>query len=172
MNILRTIVVFADDNTPMYVYEDPDVLKENLETQALKITYWFQANKMVVSGEMTKLLVFGTQINRSVKLANKTIKVCVDGHETQESESEKLLGFIVNEIEAWKNHLHGDEDNLELLKDLSKWIGMLKQLRINIPTLKFKMLISGLFTSRLIYGLSAWAQYVNQEECIKKFNKP
>ena len=68
----------------------------------------------------------------------------------------KLLGIIVNKIGSWKNHLHGDEDNLGLLKDLSKRIGMLKQLRRNIPTVKFKMLTSGLFTSKLIYGLSAW----------------
>ena len=65
--------------------------------------FWFQDNKMVVSGEKTKLLVIGTQMNRSVKLANRTLKVYVDGHETHERDSEKLLGIIVNKNGTWKS---------------------------------------------------------------------
>ena len=151
-----SIVVFADDNTPMLRHEDPVQLKEQLEVQALKITNWFQLNRMIVSGDKTKLLIVGTRSNRASKLENRTIEVNVDGHATPESESEKLLGIIVNKFGTWKNHLHGDNENSGLLKDLSKRIGMLRQLRKNLPTVKFKMIVSGLFTSKLIYGITAW----------------
>ena len=151
-----TIVVFADDNTPMFRHEDPDYLREHLEAQALCITTWFQKNRMVVSGDKTKLLVIGTHSNRSVKLENRRLKIIVDGHETIESESEKLLGIIVNELGTWKNHLYGDDENIGLLKELSKRIGMLRKLRKSLPTAKFKMIISGLFTSKLMYGITAW----------------
>ena len=70
--------------------------------------------------------------------------------------SEKLLGIIVNKTGTWKHHLHGNEENLGLLKDLSKQIGMLRKLRNNLPEVRFKMLLSGLFTSKLIYGMTAW----------------
>ena len=35
-------------------------------------------------------------------------------------------------------------------------IGMLKQLRRHLSINKFKILVSGLFTSKLIYGIAAW----------------
>ena len=151
-----SIVVFADDNTPMYRHKDPEALRENLEAQAFRITTWFQKNKMIVSGDKTKFLLIGTHANRKSKLDDRTLKITVDGHETPESESEKLLGIIVNKAGTWKHHLHGNEENLGLLKDLSKRIGMLRKLRRNLPVVKFKMLVSGLFSSKLIYGISAW----------------
>ena len=88
-----TIVVFADDNTPMLKNENPDKLKEELEAQVLKITTWFQANRMVVSGDKTKFLVIGTSSNRTSKIGNRKLKITVGGHETEESDDEKLLGI-------------------------------------------------------------------------------
>ena len=151
-----TIVVFADDNTPMLKNENPDKLKEELEAQVLKITTWFQANRMVVSGDKTKFLVIGTSSNRTSKIGNRKLKITVDGHETEESDDEKLLGIYINKFGTWKNHLLGNDEKSGLLKDLSKRIGMLKQLRKHLPNTKFKMIISGLFTSKLIYGITAW----------------
>ena len=146
-----TVVVFADDNTPMFKHANPDILQEKLEQIARKITNWFHSNQMIVSGEKTKLLVIGTSSNRKSKLGDRIIKLIVDGHETEECESEKLLGLVINQFGTWKNHLHGDGgDNKGLLKDLSKRVGMLKQLRKNLSISRFKMLISGLFSSKLI----------------------
>ena len=151
-----SIVVFADDNTPMSKHKNPDQLIENLEVQALKVTNWFHQNKMIVSGEKTKFLVVGTQANRSANIEDKTLKIVVDGHEVIESKSEKLLGLIINNVGTWKSHLHGDSENPGLLKDLSKRIGMLKQLRKHLPAARYKMIISGIFTSKLTYGINAW----------------
>ena len=72
------------------------------------------------------------------------------------SRSEKLLGLVVNDTFTWKNHLYGDEDNLGLLKDLSKRAGMLKNLRKFLPNKKFKQVVSGIFTSKMIYCMSVW----------------
>ena len=74
----------------MFKHTDPDILQENLEAQALRITTLFQINKMIVSGDKTKFLVIGTHANRSSKLRNRILKVSVIGHDNWESESEKL----------------------------------------------------------------------------------
>ena len=64
--------------------------------------------------------------------------------------------MIYNTISnTWKNHLYEDDENIGLLKELSKRIRMLKKLRKSLPTAKFKMIYSGLFTSILIYGITA-----------------
>ena len=128
-----TIVVFADDNTPINSEKDPETLQRKLQSEADLITNWFGIHKMIVSGDKTKLVVVGTHANRESKLKNKTLCLNVDGHQTSESDTEKLLGIIINKFGTWRNHLHGDEENTVLLKELSKRIGMLRRLRNHIP---------------------------------------
>ena len=72
------------------------------------------------------------------------------------STSEKHLGIIVNNTITWKHHIFGDEDNSGLIKDLSKRIGICKQLRKYMPNSKFKQVVTGIFTSKLIYGITVW----------------
>ena len=63
---------------------------------AKKVTEWFHLNKMIVSGENTKLIITGTNVNRLSKFGDSKLKVTVDEHEQSECESEKLLGIIVS----------------------------------------------------------------------------
>ena len=55
-----TIVVFADDNTPMQSSDSIEELEEKLQVKADVITEWFGKNEMVVSGDKTKLLLVKT----------------------------------------------------------------------------------------------------------------
>ena len=111
---------------------------------------------MVVSGDKTKLMVTGTHANRFYNLNETPMSLNVDGHEVTETASEKLLGIVVNQLGTWKNHLHGDDENLGLLKELSKRIGILKKLRKYLPAARFKMLVNGIWNSKLQYGISVW----------------
>ena len=102
-----------------------------------------------------KLLVPGTRANRQLKLIDKpSIEVC--NEPIEESSSEKLLGVIVNNTITWKNHLHGNEEDQGLLKNLSKRIGMLKKIRKYLPDEKFKQAVSALFSSKLGYCITVW----------------
>jgi hypothetical protein len=68
-----TIIVFADDNTPINSDKDPEALQRNLQTEADLITSWFGKNKMIISGDKTKLVVVGTHANRESKLKNTSL---------------------------------------------------------------------------------------------------
>ena len=75
----------------------------------------------------------------------------------EESTSEKLLGvIIINNTLTWKHHIFGDEENLGLLKELSKRIGICKRMRKSISDSKFKQVVAGIFTSKLIYRITVW----------------
>ena len=153
------IVVYADDNTPTVSAEDPANLLLRTQTIADGVTNWFSRNDMLVSAEKTKLLFLGTQMNRLLKieLPNFTPILNVCGEDVKVTRSEKLLGLVINDTLTWKHHLHGDgEENIGLLKTLSKRVGILKKLRKFIPTEKFKQIMAGLFTSKLIYGMCVW----------------
>ena len=149
------VIIYADDNSPTTMKEDPAELMEVIEHDGQKVTGWFSKNKMVCSGDKTKLLVSGTRSNRRAKIrTEQEITVC--GDFVKESESEKLLGLVVNNTVTWKNHLYGNEEEEGLLKNLSKRIGMLRKLRRLLPDDRFRQLMSGLFTSKLCYCITVW----------------
>ena len=113
---------------------------------------------MVCSSDKTKLLIMATYKNRYQKLSleNKELSVKVCGETKSESVSEKLLGITVNNLLTWRHHFYGDEENTGLMKQLSKRIGMLKQIRKYVTTSRFKIIMNGMFTSKLIYGITVW----------------
>ena len=152
------IIVYADDNTPSTAAEEPENLQNKIQTEADSVTSWFQSNDMVCSSDKTKLLIMATYMNRYQKLSleNKELSVKVCGETKTESVSEKLLGITVNNLATWRHHFYGDEENIGLMKQLSKRIGMLKQIRKYVTANRFKIIMNGMFTSKLIYGITVW----------------
>ena len=131
---------------------------------------WFDQNDMVTSVDKTKLLIIGTKKNRIEKLESKNIKlkVTVNDDEITETDSEKLLGVIINNNLNWKNHLSGNDEELGLIKNLSKRIGILTKLQKYLPDKKFKQLVEGIFTSKLMYCITVWGYNLSKEE-MRKF---
>ena len=154
-----TIVVFADDNTPTTSNTDLRVLLDEMQEHCDVLSNWFLKNRMVCSGEKTKLLILGTRANRMHKIENKHFipKLEICGKTILESECEKLLGLLVNNTITWKNHLHGHEENPGLITTLSKRVGVLSKLRKYMSKSKFKQISAGLFLSKLSYGISVWS---------------
>ena len=151
-----SIVIFVDDNTPTVSEKDPVRLLENMQAKTDLVTDWFGKNDLTCSGEKTKLLVVGTRANRVAKIGDRNLELVVNGDIVKESTSEKLLGMVVNNTATWHHHLHGDDENDGLLPTLAKRVGVLKKLRKYTPDNKFKQLVSGIFTSKLMYGATAW----------------
>ena len=73
----------------------------------------------------------------------------MDGKTVEESRSEKLLGVVVNNNLTWREHIHGDESNIGLTKQLSQRVGMLKQLSKKVDKKDLKVYADGIFYSRL-----------------------
>ena len=153
-----SIVVFADDNSPTTVHEDPIVLQNNIQGVGTMVTEWFRKNDISCSGEKTKLLMLGTRANRINKIVKQNIHPCIDvcGDCIEETTSEKILGVVVNNTITWKDHLYGDNDNEGLIPGLSKRIGMLKKIKKFVPSYKFSQILAGMFSSKLMYGMNLW----------------
>ena len=151
------IVVYADDSTTTVADSDPDVLVQKVQEQGVLLPKWFSSNDLVVSGEKTKMLIIATSANRAKKPRETNafeIEIC--GESIGEAESEKVLGLIVNNKATWHHHLHGNEENVGLLKQLSQRVGMLKRIRKYMNERQFKMILTGMFTSKLLYGITTW----------------
>ena len=160
-----SIVVFADDNTPTSSHEDLPALMNKMQDNCNVITNWFSKNKMVCSGDKTKLLILGTRANRYHKIEKHSLvpRLEVCGKTISESNSEKLLGVMINNTITWKTHLYGDLENKGLLPTLSKRVGILTKLRKHMNSSKFKQVSAGLFLSKLSYGITVWSGIWGQQ---------
>ena len=88
-------VVYVDDDSDTVHAAEPERLKEIIQQEAQNSASWLSDNKLCVAGEKSKLLVIGTRMRRQQKL-NSKMTIHVDGREVVETESEKLLGDIIN----------------------------------------------------------------------------
>ena len=161
-------VLFVDDDTDNVSDKDPNNLENKLQIQADFSTQWVHDNKMVCSGEKTKVMILCTKDTREAKLSSidKTIKVNVCGKVVTETVDEKLLGMIISNNLSWKTYLHGnqktgDEKIVGLIAKLSQRVGILTKLSNVMPSDKFDQICEGLFTSKLIYCLPLWAHVFN-----------
>ena len=176
-------VLFVDDDTDVVNDSDPELLMQKIQHEADLSCSWLQDNRMVVAGEKSKLLIIGTKELRKSKLGDNLRSILVDGKTVEESPSEKLLGVIVNNHMTWKEHLHGEEwrteegNNRGLIPQLAQRLGILRKLSRHTSKKKLKMLISGLFYSKLSYCLplycNTWGldNYVEGMQRFTSFNK-
>jgi hypothetical protein len=113
---------------------------------------------MVCSGAKTKLLIVGTKELRRTKLSNNdiTIKINVDGYEVEESESERLLGVIINNTMTWEHHLYGNDENKGLIPKLSQRSKIIWKLSLIMPQKRLKMISEGIFFSLLNYCIEIY----------------
>ena len=85
-------ILYADDDTDNVSDNSPEALQQKLQLEADLSTSWVRDNKLVCSGNKTKLLVVGTKELRRNRLETENIKlsVNVEGQSIEESSSEKF----------------------------------------------------------------------------------
>ena len=64
-------ILYADDDTENVADEDPDKLQEKLQKHADSSVQWIQDNRMLCSGDKTKLLIVGTKGLKKVKVSKQ-----------------------------------------------------------------------------------------------------
>ena len=151
-------VLYADDDTDTVSDKDPEVLQVKIQREANLSTSWVTDNRLVCSGSKTKLLVVGTKELRKSKLTsvNKRIEIIVDGHTVTESQSERLLGLLINNTMTWKDHLYGNNENKGLIPKLSQRANYIWKLSRVMPKERLNILAEGIFFSLLNYCIEVY----------------
>ena len=151
-----TSVLYADDDTDIVASDDIEQLTEKIQNEANLSTDWVRDNRLVCSGKKTKLLIIGTKEMKKSKQKDKLVEITVAGHLVKESESERLLGLIVNNTMTWEHHLYGNEDYKGLIPKLSQRAKLIQRLAAVMPPEKLKVLAEGIFFSVLNYCVQVY----------------
>ena len=172
-------ILYADDDTDNVRHPDPDILEERIQQIANNSTSWVRDNKLVCSGSKTKLLVIGTKELRKSRLSNhnKVLEIEVDGYKVKETESERLLGLIINNTMTWKDHLYGNKENRGLIPKLSQRASIIHKLSYIMPKDKLNTMAEGIFFSLLnycvdiygnVWGLPSYDDIVRKSTAFRK----
>mgnify|MGYP001179234605 FL=1 len=145
-------VVYVDDDTDSVHADHPEQLVDKLQKEVNNTVSWLKDNRLCVAGDKSKLLIVAHQELRKARLTDK-LAIQVDGQRVEETSSEKLLGLVINNKLTWKEHLYGDEDNPGLISQLKQRLGTLKRLSKHMSRDRLKMMVSGIFYSKLMYCL-------------------
>ena len=151
-------ILYADDDTDNCSSNDPNELQNMIQHEANLSTDWVHDNKLVCSGSKTKLLVIGTREMRQSKLVSTNTKIVINvgGHQVEESQSERLLGLVVNNTMTWYNHLHGNDEHKGLIPKLCQRAGLVRKLSGVMPADRLRIVANGTFFSLLSYGLQLY----------------
>ena len=88
-------VLYADDDTVNVSASNPVDLQLKLQVAADSSTQWIADNRMVCSGEKTKLLLMGTSQLKRHRMHGQNISVTVCGKIVEASRNERLLGYLI-----------------------------------------------------------------------------
>ena len=163
-------IVYVDDDSDTVHAADPVRLQQLMQQEAGNSAEWLADNKLCVAGDKSKLLVIGTRKMRSQKLHGR-MTINVDGKDILETDSEKLLGVVINNELTWKNHLYGDGENEGLIPQLSRRIGILKKLSTRMSQERLALFASGIFYSKLSYCLPVFGNVLGLDKYKEENNK-
>ena len=95
---------------------------------------------------------------RNSRLNGRRLQINVCGKIVKETECERILGIIANNKLTWWHHLFGDKSDPNkpipgLISQLSQRVGLLCRLVKLLPKDRFKILVNGIFMSKLLNGL-------------------
>ena len=137
-------VCYVDDSTYSHGEKDPEALSNNLSEQYSKISAYMAANKLVINGDKTHLVVMGKN-----KMQAKKQEVFI-----QPSSKEKFLGGIVSEDLKWKEHILGSDQSL--VTQLNSRINGLTKVASRAPIPTRLMVANEIFISKLTYLIQVW----------------
>ena len=90
------IASYADDTTPYVCLQDMDLIIEKLDVKANHVFQWFNENAMKANADKCHLLI----------TTNEEKSISIGGKKIQNSNSEKLIGVIIDNKLSFTEHLH------------------------------------------------------------------
>ena len=143
---LVDFILFADDTNIFFSHKDFNLLSETLNSELIKLTQWFQANKLSINFKKSSFMVFRPRQRRqtldlSIKIGKNNIE-CV--------KETVFLGVILDERLSWKPHI------LNASRKISKSIGIIYKSSFCLPKTSLRSLYYSLVYPYLIYCVSVW----------------
>ena len=144
-------VCYVDDGTFSVGHTDPEVLSQKLSDQYKIIADYMAANRLVINGDKTHLVVMGT---KQTAAHRNDVKLEAGPHTILPSSKEKLLGAQISQDLKWKQHILGSDESLT--RQLTSRINGLSLLSSRSSLDTKLMVANGIVMSKICYLIQLW----------------
>ncbi|MEE9189443.1 MAG: reverse transcriptase family protein [Candidatus Neomarinimicrobiota bacterium] len=138
-NILN-FILFADDTNVFHSDPNPVSLSNTVNTELQKVMKWFAVNKLSINLKKTHYMVFGPNAKSDLVHLNSISRVTVT----------KFLGVLIDRNLTWHDQI------LNVVKKVSKAIGILSRIRRLLPTSALTTIYSSIVLPHLQYCNIVW----------------
>ena len=143
--------IYADDTTlsASASINSFSSVRDFLQDDINQVTTWSINNKMIINPSKTKALVI-TGKRLSKKLDTQNLNLMALGNSIDQVNSEKLLGVTMDSNLLFDDHID------ELCKKVAQRIGVLKNIRKNLPIKERKLFFNSMIKPVMLYGSTVW----------------
>ena len=145
---LLSFILFADDTTILLSHPNLASLINILNFELIKVSSWFQVNKLSLNSTKTKYMVF----SRSMNLHNPHEPVMINDTAISKVHFTKFLGVIIDDKLSWCHHI------ASVSNVISRNSGVLSKLRSFLPCSTLFTLYNTLILPYLNYCNIVWAR--------------
>ena len=137
--------IFADDLNLLKTGRCIDDIIRKMNIELDKIYTWIEYNKLSLNQLKLVAMIFGNSLSQNLYLPVKINDIIIPF-----SFKVKFLGLILDKKLKWNFHI------AHIVSNISKFCGVLYQVRTKLILSAFKSLYFSLVYSRLIYCVSIW----------------
>ena len=102
-------VCYVDDGTFSVGHTEAAVLSDKLSLQYSLIADYMAANKLVINGDKTHLVVMGSKQSNNRR---NSVQLSAGPYTILPTANEKLLGAQISQDLKWNHHILGSDDSL------------------------------------------------------------
>lgn len=154
-------IIYADDTSLFFPGSSAEDLTCHANRTLHLVSTWAAKNELKLNIEKTKAIMFHPR-NKVYVLP----QIVIDRTEIDVVQNFKSLGVIFSENLSWDVHIN------DLIKKLSKTIGLMRRYCYTFPKAVNIMLYNGLFSSVLNYGALVWGtttrENINELQLLQK----
>jgi hypothetical protein len=139
-------ILFADDTNIFYSHRDIQFLLKTLNSELLKLSIWFQSNKLSLNVLKTNYMAFG---KKQMPL-HMSCQICINTTPLSKVSSTKFLGVLVDSNLTWNLHIKS------ISTKIASGVGILFKCRKVMPRSALLNIYYSLVYSHLYYCCILW----------------
>ena len=147
------ISCFADDSSLSKSSTNANILNEEIKEKYGEISEYMAANKLVLNGDKTHLLVMASEAKHK-KHGNFGVFLDTGQEIIHPQDHEKLLGCSISSNFTWNEHLRNSDFSLH--RQITSRINALRKISHSASFETRKMIANGIVISRIIYVIQLW----------------
>ena len=173
---INDLGLFLDNEAlPSILYaDDTNILMSNMFIEELfkkanvaleKVNDWLLANKLSISTDKTKFMLFHTSQNGINIPKDGLPNLILNGNNIKRATETEFLGVTIQENLNWKPHIE------KIQKKVAKVNGIMSKLKYELPNNILKMIYNTLLLPYLNYCLLAWGNSEHTEKLLLQQKK-